>query len=306
MADSLTPERIALIRGRLLEWYTGAGQDFPWRVARDPYLALVAAVCAQQTQMARVLPTYERWVGAFPTLAAAAGATNADVLRAWERAGYPRRALALRDASRICIERHGGSLPREEPALLALPGVGPFTAAIVRCFGFGEDSVAIDTNVVRVLGRLLGGDLQPARETSAREIEGWARVLLPPGDAARWNPALMDYGGLVCAARPRCNECVVTDLCAARPRFEAGEAATPVRAQGAFGGSDREWRGRLLRELRAAEQPLPVRALLEASGAQPADADRVRALLERLCREGMAWSRDGWCGLGDVPAATPR
>ncbi len=298
MATALTPARVRSIRSRLLTWYDAAGQDFPWRAARDPYLALVAAVCAQQTQMARVLPTYERWIAAFPTLEAAARASNAAALRTWERAGYPRRALAIRDAARICLERHGGRLPRAEVDLLALPGVGPFTAAIVRCFGFGEDAVAIDTNVVRLLGRLVGGDLQPARETASAHIEAWARRLLPAGDAARWNPTLMDYGGLVCRARPRCGECVVARLCAARPRFEEGETARPVRAQGAFAGSDREFRGRLLHELRTAERPLRVPALLEAAGAGAEEASRVRALLAALCAEGMAWSRGGWCGLG--------
>ncbi len=288
-----------LLRARLLEWYDAVGQDFPWRTARNPYFALVAAVCAQQTQMVRVLPTFERWVAAFPTLEAAAAASNADALRTWARAGYPRRALALRDAARICIDQHDGALPEDEAALLALPGVGPFTAAIVRCFGFGLDAVAIDTNVVRLLGRLIGGDLQPARESSARDIERWARALLPSGAAARWNPALMDYGGLVCAARPRCDACVVVDACAARPRFEAGERAAPVRAQGAFANSDREWRGRLLRELRASARPMRLTALLEAAGASTADAPRVRALLRALCAEGMAWSRGGWCGLGE-------
>ena len=297
--SDLTPARVRAIRARLLEWYERTGQDFPWRTARDPYLALVAAVCAQQTQMSRVLPTYQRWVEAFPTLGAAARATNAEALRVWARAGYPRRALAIRDSARICLERHGGALPRGDAELLALPGVGPFTAAIVRCFGYGEDAVAIDTNVVRLLGRLVGGDLQPARETPPARIEAWARRLLPAGDAARWNPTVMDYGGLVCRARPRCAECVVANLCAARPRFEAGEAATPVRAQGAFAGSDREWRGRLLRELRAAERPLRVSALLEAAGAGIDDASRVRTLLGGLCTEGMAWSRGGWCGLGE-------
>jgi A/G-specific adenine glycosylase len=298
-AATLPPARVRAIRARLIEWYERTGQDFPWRAARDPYLALVAAVCAQQTQMSRVLPTYERWVAAFPTLEAAARASNAEALRTWERAGYPRRALAIRDAARICFERHGGALPRSEAELRALPGVGPFTAAIVRCFGFDEDAVAIDTNVVRLLGRLVGGDLQPARETASADIEAWARRLLPPGDASRWNPALMDYGGLVCRARPRCEECVVASLCAARPRFATGEVATPVRAQGVFAGSDREWRGRLLRELRAAERPLRVGALLEAAGAGEGERERVRALLATLCAEGMAWSRGGWCGLGD-------
>ncbi len=296
---TLAVELVGVLRARLLGWYEQAGQDFPWRTGANPYFALVAAVCAQQTQMSRVLPTFERWVAAFPTLAAAAEASNADALRTWERAGYPRRALAIRDAARICVAQHGGALPREAAALLALPGVGPFTAAIVRCFGYGEDAVAIDTNVVRLLGRLIGGALQPARESSARDIERWAHELLPPGDAARWNPAVMDFGGLVCAARPRCDGCVLADICAARPRFAAGELATPVRAQARFSGSDREWRGRLLLQLRTAAGPMRVGALVEAAGASDAEAPRVRALLRALCAEGMAWSRGGWCGLGE-------
>jgi A/G-specific adenine glycosylase len=305
-SEGLPAARIASIQRRLLEWYDRTGQDFPWRSARDPYLALVAAVCAQQTQMSRVLLIYERWVAAFPTLESAAAASNAEALRVWGRAGYPRRALAIRETCRISIERHGGALPREEADLLALPGVGPFTAAIVRCFGYDEDSVAVDTNVVRLLGRLVGGDLQPARETPPRAIDGWARALLPVGEAARWNPTLMDYGGLVCTPRPRCDVCFVADLCEARPRFLEGAIAAPVRAQGAFAGSDREWRGRLLHELRAASTPLRVRSLFVAAGVTSVDEARVRALLRALCDEGMAWARGGWCGLGDAPAARRR
>jgi len=300
----LTPQRLGRIRSRLLAWYDAAprgaaAQDFPWRTAGDPYLALVAAVCAQQTQMSRVIEIYERWVEAFPTLDAAAAASTAEVLRVWGRGGYPRRALAIRDAARICLEAHGGGLPREPAALLALPGVGPFTAAIVRCFGYGDDAAAVDTNIVRVIGRLVFGDLQPARERAPREIEAAAVRLLRPGTAARWNPALMDYGARVCTPRPRCGECVVASLCRARPRFEAGERAAPVRAQGAFDGSDRQWRGRILERLRGAEGAVAVEALVASLATGRGEAGRVRANLEGLVREGLAWVEGGRCGLGD-------
>ncbi len=291
-----------LLRTRLLEWYEATGQDFPWRTARDPYFALVAAVCAQQTQMSRVLPTFERWIEAFPTLEAAAAASNADALRTWARAGYPRRALAIRDAARICEEQHGGRLPSDEASLLALPGVGPFTAAIVRCFGFGLDAVAVDTNVVRLLGRLLGGDLQPARESSPRDIERWARELLPSGEAARWNPALMDFGAAVCLPRPHCGSCPVARWCAARPAFEAGAEAIPLRRQAAFSGSDRQRRGTILAALRDAGTPLTVRRITARLGAAtPEEHARVRMLLAALERDGLLWTDAGWCHLGEPP-----
>jgi len=298
-AAGLTPQRLGRIRSRLLEWYDGAQQDFPWRTARDPYLALVAAVCAQQTQMSRVLEIYGRWVEAFPDLETAAAASNAEVLRVWERGGYPRRALAIRDAARVAVEQHGGGLPREPEALLALPGVGPFTAAIVRCFGFGDDAVAVDTNIVRVIGRLVFGDLQPAKETAPRDIKAAAARLLRPRTAAHWNPALMDYGARVCLPRPRCGECVVASMCVARPRFEAGERAEPVRAQGAFDGSDRQWRGRILERLREADGPFHVKQLVAALATDDAEAVRVRANLDALVSEGLAWVEGGRCGLGD-------
>ncbi|MBM3141345.1 MAG: A/G-specific adenine glycosylase, partial [Chloroflexi bacterium] len=247
---ALAPRRLGLIRSRLLAWYDEQPHDFPWRAARDPYAALVAAVCAQQTQMSRVLKIYARWMDAFPTLAACAAASRAEVLRVWGRAGYPRRAAALHEAARRCLAEHGGAVPRDRAALLALPGVGPFTAAIVACFGFGDDAVAVDTNVVRLVGRLVYGDLQPARETPPPAIEAAAARLLPPGAAGRWNPALMDFGARVCAPRPRCTQCAVAGLCAARDRFAAGERAVPVRVQPAFAGSDRERRGRIMRALR--------------------------------------------------------
>lgn len=307
--DTLSSSRVARLRARLLAWHTAHGDDFPWREARDPYAALVAGVCSQQTQMSRVLPLWQRWMAAFPTLATAAEADSAHALRVWAGAGYPRRALALCATARICMEQHGGTLPRDPEALLALPGVGPFTAAIVRCFGWGDDGVAIDTNVVRVLGRLLHGDVQPALETAPAAILASAARLLPKGNAGPWNATLMEYGARVCTSRPRCGECVVARMCAARPRFEAGEVATPVRAQGRFEGSDRQWRGRILRALRSrggtparAPAPLYVTELVRMLTSDGAEAKRVRRLLGDLAHEGLAWERDGRCGLGTIEA----
>ncbi len=282
----------------MLAWYDAHRQPFPWRSAGDPYSALVAGVAAQQTQMSRVLEIHERWMAAFPTLEDLARADRAEVLRVWGRAGYPRRAVNLHETALRCMADHNGALPRDLEALLALPGIGPFTAAIVRCFGFHEDAVAVDTNIVRVIGRLVFGDLQPATDTPRAAIDAAAARLLRPGTAADWNPALMDYGAHVCTPRPRCDECVVATLCAAQPRFAAGEAATPVRAQARFDGSDRQVRGRLMQVLRDADGDLEVTAVIERVVATGVEAARTQRLLEGLVAEGMAWVANGRVRLG--------
>jgi A/G-specific adenine glycosylase len=301
----LSPQRLGRIRSLLLDWYDEHEQHFPWRGARDPYLALVAAVCAQQTQMSRVLEIYARWTEAFPTLEACAAASRAEVLRVWGRGGYPRRAVHLHETSRRCVDEHDGALPRDPDALLALPGIGPFTMAIVSSFGFGDDAAAVDTNIIRVIGRVVCGDLQPATETPRATIDALAERLLRPGTASRWNPTLMDYGGRVCTPRPRCDECVVAHLCAARPRFAAGEVAEPVRAQGAFAGSDRDWRGRLMQELRdrdaADGSGSSVATLLATVASTRAERTRARRLLDTLVSEGLAWVDGTRCGLGAPP-----
>jgi len=305
ISTPLPPSRIRAIRRRLLAWYEANESPFPWRTARDPYSALVAAVAAQQTQIARVLEIHERWMAAFPTLGDLARADRAEVLRVWGRAGYPRRAVALHEVAMRCVRPaaeggYGGALPRDPEALLALPGVGPFTAAIVRTFGWGEDVPAVDTNVVRVLGRLVHGDLQPAKETRAADIAATAARLLPRGEAARWNPALMDYGARVCLPRPRCEGCVLASVCAARPRFAAGEVAEPVRAQGRFEGSDRQARGRLLAALREAHASdgagLRESTLLRRLDPGGEERERLRRLLGDLVAEGLAWRSAGRAG----------
>lgn len=305
---ALPAARRRAVQRRLLGWYDAHAQPFPWRTARDPYAALVAAVCAQQTQMSRVLEVYGRWMAVFPTLAGLARADRAAVLQTWGRAGYPRRAVALHEAARRCTEEYGGALPRDPESLLALPGVGPFTAAIVRTFGFDDDAPAVDTNVVRLVGRLVFGDLQPARETPKAEVEAATAALFPAGEGARWNPALMDYGAHVCTPRPHCEVCVVASICAARPRFAAGEVAAPVRAQAVFEGSDRQARGRVMQVLRdaagdASGAHVALPTLAKRAGATTAEERaRVRILLGRLAEEGLAWTDGRRAGLGQQPS----
>ena len=266
----LSPQRLGAIRKRLLRWYDEHEQPFPWREGRDPYAALVAAVAAQQTQMSRVVEIYDRWMQAFPTIESLASANDAEALRVWGRAGYPKRALYLHRTARIVCEQYGGRLPRDRATLESLPGVGPFTAAIVLNFGHNIDAAAVDTNIVRVLGRLLFGDLQPARETSPAQIKWATERLLPDKQAMRWNPALMDFGASICAPAPKCELCPLASLCVAHPRFARGARAHAVRAQPSFAGSQRELRGMIMTLLRTAQGSLQrsdvISKVVEQSG----------------------------------------
>jgi A/G-specific adenine glycosylase len=227
----------------LLRWYDAGRRDLPWRRTRDPYRILVSEVMLQQTQVARVVPYYERWLDSFPDAAALAAAPVSDVLRLWSGLGYNRRALALQRACAV-VARDGW--PVDAAGLRALPGVGEYTAAAVASFAFGERVAVVDTNVRRVVSRWDGVDHGTA---ALRER---ARELLPRARVADWNQAVMELGATVCTARsPRCGVCPVRS-CASRGRVLAAPAG---RRQPRFEDTDRFVRGRVLAALVAGEPP---------------------------------------------------
>ena len=295
----LSPQRLGAIRKRLLSWYDEHEQPFPWRNARDPYAALVAAVAAQQTQMPRVLEIYERWMSAFPTIRELAEASDADAIRVWGRAGYPRRAIYLHRTARIVCDEHDGELPTDRATLETLPGIGPFTAAIVLNFGHQIDAAAIDTNITRLLGRVLFGDLQPAIETPPRHIRWATERLLPDRQATRWNPALMDFGASICTPNPKCGSCPLSGLCAAYPQFNAGARASAVRAQPSFAGSQRELRGMIMSLLRETDGWLTRKEVL-AEVAKRAGVKQSRVMLaeQSLIDDGLIQRIDHTLRLG--------
>lgn len=262
------------LRRRILAWHREHGLRAPWRESADPYHALVAAVMAQQTQMSRVLPAFERFITRFPTAEALSAATAADVLRAWEGMGYNLRALRLRDAARAVRER--GGFPRNAARLAELPGVGPFTAAIIASFAFGEPVAAVDTNVRRVITRIFGEPAAPPSQVAER-----ASAVLLRSDSGRWNQALMDLGALVCRPRPQCSACPARDSCASRDAVRAAPArrrTQPPYRRGAM----RWYRGNIVRTLRAADAPLDAAALARAmdeAGPDGAFAEALRALV---------------------------
>ena len=245
------------IQERLLGWYASHQRDLPWRNTSDPYAILVAEIMLQQTQVARVIPKYTLFLEQFPTWKVLADAQPGSVIRAWEGLGYNRRAIRLQATARQVLERFKGHLPRSPHQLEELDGVGRYTAAAVACFAFSIPTPVVDTNVRRVLGRLLFSP-QPVPE---RDIISAAHSLLdglPNGSASSWAQALMDLGATVCThIRPRCDICPLHDSCVSASAFQSPEgnviAERPAfyrPRQTPFRDSSRYYRGRIIQHLR--------------------------------------------------------
>jgi A/G-specific adenine glycosylase len=260
----------------VLGWYADHARDLPWRAPGvSPWAVLVSEIMLQQTPVSRVLPAYQAWLARWPTPAAQAADPAGEAVRQWGRLGYPRRALRLHETATIVTAKHGGELPSTRDELLALPGIGAYTAAAVAVFAFGRKHAVLDTNVRRVLARLEAGHEFPTAQPSVAEYR-LAESLLPEDDAvaARWSVAVMELGALACtAAAPRCDVCPVARQCA---WLAAGSPAAAVRPVGqTYEGTDRQCRGRLLAALRDSREPV-TQARLDATWPDP--VQRARAL----------------------------
>jgi A/G-specific adenine glycosylase len=262
---------------------TGAPlRDLPWRRTRDPWAVLVSELMLQQTQVPRVLPRYDAFLRRFPTVRACAAARPGDVVTARAGLGYNRRAVQRHACATVVTVEHAGTIPADLDALVALPGVGPYTARAVLAFAFEHDVAVLDTNVARVLARLSGHPLR------RREAQGLADALVPVGDGWRWNQALLDLGARVCTKRdPRCRDCTLAPACAWRGRGvdPAVGSAGVSGPQSTFAGSDRQGRGRLVHALRTG--PVAVASLGEVMG-WPDDPDRAARVAETLVADGLA------------------
>lgn len=268
----------------IVDWYAVAARDLPWRRPDvDAWAVLVSEVMLQQTPVARVEPAWREWLERWPTPSALAAATPADVIRAWGKLGYPRRALRLREAAVAITERHGGVVPDDVGALESLPGVGTYTARAVACFGYGQPQPVVDTNVRRVVSRLVHGRVEPGNARAADLDDVSALAPSDRGRAVRFSVAVMELGALVCVARtPRCGTCPVRDRCAWRLAGCPPHDGPPRRVQ-KFTGTDRQVRGRLLDVLRAAHAPVDAAAL------EPAWDDAVQRsrCLDSLLTDGL-------------------
>lgn len=259
--------------GEILRWYDEFQRDLPWRrPGTTAWQILVSEFMLQQTPVARVEPVWRDWVARWPTPSATAAASAADVLRAWGKLGYPRRAKRLHECATVIAADHGDVVPDDVEALLALPGVGAYTARAIACFAYGKRVPVVDTNVRRVVARAVHG--RADSPASVRDLTDVDAILPDDERAPRFSIALMELGAIVCTARsPRCGTCPLS-VCAWR---SAGFPASvePARRVQKYAGTDRQVRGRLLDVLRANDAPVE-RALLDVAwSSDPAQRDRA-------------------------------
>jgi A/G-specific adenine glycosylase len=277
---------VSALHAPLLRWYDEHARDLPWRAATaSPWSVLVSEFMLQQTPVARVLPVHEAWLTRWPDPAALAAEPSGEAVRAWGRLGYPRRALRLHAAAVAMVARHDGRVPDSYEELLALPGVGDYTAAAVAAFAFGQRQVVLDTNVRRVLARAIGGEELP-RPSVTRAERDRALAVLPEDEptAATWSVAVMELGALVCTATdPRCAACPIAAQCAWAAAGRPAYAGPPRKVQ-TWAGTDRQCRGRLLAVLRDAEGVVH-RTALEAAWVDVAQRERA---LAGLLTDGLA------------------
>lgn len=275
----------------LLEWYRVARRDLPWRAPGvSAWQILVSEFMLQQTPVSRVLPIWPDWVRRWPTPSATAAASAADVLRAWGKLGYPRRAKRLHECATVIARDHGDVVPDDVDTLLTLPGVGGYTARAVACFAYRRPVPVVDTNVRRVVARSVHGQADAGAPSAGRDHADVAALLPGDGSAPEFSVALMELGATVCTARaPRCGLCPLR-RCAWR---EAGHppATGPARRVQTYAGTDRQVRGRLLDVLRGNDSPV-TRAELDVAWLTDT-AQRDRALYSLLADGLVAQTADG-------------
>lgn len=279
LTDGVAPAALTV---EVAAWFGADGRDLPWRRTRDPWAVLVSELMLQQTGVARVEPRFHEFLARFPTPGACAAAPAGDVVEEWRGLGYNRRAVNLHRCARAVVDEHDGRLPTDLDALLALPGVGPYTARAVLAFAAEAPVGVLDVNVTRALSRLLG------RAVTQADADGLAAVAdaAAPGGAWAWNQGAMELGATVCRPSPRCDACPVAGRCAWRDRGLAGDDPWPrPRRQSRFEGSDRQGRGRLVDALRAG----PVADVdLPAVMGWPTDRERAARVAATLVADGLA------------------
>jgi len=268
-------------------WFGENARDLPWR--RPGFSAwgtLVSEFMLQQTPVNRVIPRLAEWLERWPTPADLASVPPGEAVRAWASLGYPRRALWLHAAAVQITERHGGIVPHDVEELLALTGVGDYTARAVAAFAYGHRHPVVDTNTRRVIARAVSGQAEPAPPSRGRDLDAMSELLPAPAeDAAVFNAAIMELGAIVCTSRsPRCAACPIRDACAWRaagyPAYEGPKKAVQKK----FEGSDRQVRGLIMAELRSTHHPVSA---AEIDGLWPDAVQRDRALAGLLA-DGLA------------------
>ncbi|TMB77988.1 MAG: A/G-specific adenine glycosylase [Chloroflexi bacterium] len=303
----LEPELVAQVHCSLLRWYSTEQRDLPWRATNDPYAILVSEIMLQQTQVDRVMPKYEQFLTAFPTLADLAQASTADVISVWVPLGYNRRAVNLQSIARQVLAEYDGHIPDTIDGLLQLKGVGRYTAGAIACFAYRKQVATVDTNIRRVLHRIFLGLEFPEQKLSDANMLTFAEQILPNGEAYSWNQALMDLGATTCtSSNPQCTYCPLQESCRAFTEmsqyslFPSGTVLRQLRKVAEkkadyqvqpFTSTNRYFRGRIIDHLRTV--PSGQRVSLADLGAQikpaftHADMPWIQKLVEGLAKDGL-------------------
>jgi len=274
----------------LLEWYSDTARDLPWRrEGVSAWQILMSEIMLQQTPVVRVAPIWEEWVQRWPVPSAMAASSQAEVLRAWGKLGYPRRALRLHECAGVLAAEHGDVVPEDVDILLSLPGIGSYTARAVACFAYGQRVPVVDTNVRRVVARAVHGNAEPGNPSNTRDLADVA-ALLPRtrARAATYSAALMELGALICTARtPNCENCPLPN-CAWVTSGKPAHTGPPKKVQ-KFAGTDRQVRGKLMAVLRESHRPVERAQLDIVWPNDPGQRDRA---LHSLLVDGLVEQTD--------------
>jgi A/G-specific adenine glycosylase len=299
--------QIARVHSHLLQWYAVEHRDLPWRSTHDPYAILVSEIMLQQTQVDRVLPKYQQFLAAFPTLADLAAASTADVISTWVPLGYNMRAVRLQSMARQVIAEYAGHIPDTIEELLKLKGVGRYTAGAIACFAYKKQVATVDTNIYRVLHRTFLGLEHPEPSLNNNQMLEFAEQVLPDGKAYDWNQALMDLGATICTSNnPQCSHCPLQEVCKAyaemrqyslfpsgivlRQLRKVAEKKETYQAQ-PFTSTNRYFRGRIVDHLRSL--PTGQRIPLTTLGPKIKPEFRedelswLQQLVDRLVKDGL-------------------
>ena len=272
----------------LAAWFRTHQRDLPWRAAQcTPWGVLVSEVMLQQTPVSRVIPLFEQWMLRWPTPADLADDSVAEAVRAWARLGYPRRAKRLHEAATVIVSEHGGVVPKDLGSLLALPGVGDYTARAIRCFAFGFPEPVVDTNIRRVMARAFGGQGEAGPPRPASDRTALQDLLATSQDDPTTCLAvagLMEVGAVICQAKQTlCDRCPLADVCAWKAAGYPVYTGPVGPKQARYEGSDRQVRGVILKELRNSDIPIPG-GFLATLWSDPVQLSRA---LESLLADGL-------------------
>jgi A/G-specific adenine glycosylase len=307
-------EQLRSVQANLLQWYAVEHRDLPWRLTHDPYAVLVSEMMLQQTQVSRVLPKYEQFLAAFPTLADLAFSSTADVISIWVPLGYNMRAVRLQSIARQVLNEFGGSIPQTIEELLKLKGIGRYTAGAIACFAYKKQVAMVDTHIHRVLQRIFLGMGLASSQLTHDQMLPFAEEVLPTGKAYDWNQALMDLGATICvSSNPHCSNCPLQDVCKTysemsqyslfptgtglRQLRKVAEKKEPYQHQ-SFTSTNRYFRGRIVDLLcsQSEGQRIPLTLLGPKIKREFHEEDLVwlEELVEKLAKDGLVdYTKEG-------------